>query len=402
MLKVGRNEPCPCNSGKKFKKCHGLRPSEVPSIIQTLPFVQKTADIKLPTLPGMSLNLIMQAGYKDRRSLKNVSNLPGNYKVTFTLSRPGFAPVDDRHISASQHLSGDSHLAIASPALEYSDGTKYDYDSLLFEVKTVNGNFTFKGLANEKGMLGKIESEEFHAATFADAAARSLHALAPTLSSISASLDVPVNVYQTEVVELRTNTRLITARGPFKEVIGWIPPVDNASVEQQKYLSLYREALNSTSSNYSFLCFYRIVEGLRHHRETTRAAVVKAALQKGEKPQALLSERIPSEVADQTQWLNSLYSKPQGWDEEALKAVFIPEIVGKKLSHVIDKGQALHVLRNKISHAVLESDKPVISIDNSLDVAEVEKWLPVVKFIARYLLLDEFPDVAGSSTRASG
>jgi uncharacterized protein YecA (UPF0149 family) len=21
--KVGRNEPCPCGSGKKFKKCHG-------------------------------------------------------------------------------------------------------------------------------------------------------------------------------------------------------------------------------------------------------------------------------------------------------------------------------------------------------------------------------------------
>ncbi|MCW8206084.1 hypothetical protein D8B24_03200 [Verminephrobacter aporrectodeae subsp. tuberculatae] len=21
--KVGRNEPCPCNSGLKFKKCHG-------------------------------------------------------------------------------------------------------------------------------------------------------------------------------------------------------------------------------------------------------------------------------------------------------------------------------------------------------------------------------------------
>ena len=24
--KVGRNEPCPCGSGKKFKKCHGRRP----------------------------------------------------------------------------------------------------------------------------------------------------------------------------------------------------------------------------------------------------------------------------------------------------------------------------------------------------------------------------------------
>lgn len=25
--KVGRNEPCPCNSGKKFKKCCLLRPN---------------------------------------------------------------------------------------------------------------------------------------------------------------------------------------------------------------------------------------------------------------------------------------------------------------------------------------------------------------------------------------
>ena len=23
--KVGRNEPCPCGSGKKFKKCHGAQ-----------------------------------------------------------------------------------------------------------------------------------------------------------------------------------------------------------------------------------------------------------------------------------------------------------------------------------------------------------------------------------------
>ncbi len=23
MRDVGRNDPCPCNSGKKFKKCHG-------------------------------------------------------------------------------------------------------------------------------------------------------------------------------------------------------------------------------------------------------------------------------------------------------------------------------------------------------------------------------------------
>ncbi|MDK2868264.1 MAG: preprotein translocase subunit SecA, partial [Clostridiales bacterium] len=24
--KVGRNDPCPCGSGKKYKKCHGMYP----------------------------------------------------------------------------------------------------------------------------------------------------------------------------------------------------------------------------------------------------------------------------------------------------------------------------------------------------------------------------------------
>src|SRR5438128_1602370 len=28
MDKVGRNEPCPCSSGKKFKKCHGSSATE--------------------------------------------------------------------------------------------------------------------------------------------------------------------------------------------------------------------------------------------------------------------------------------------------------------------------------------------------------------------------------------
>jgi hypothetical protein len=27
--KIGRNEPCPCGSGKKYKKCHGAFPELV-------------------------------------------------------------------------------------------------------------------------------------------------------------------------------------------------------------------------------------------------------------------------------------------------------------------------------------------------------------------------------------
>ena len=30
FMKVGRNEPCPCGSGRKFKKCHGLRSAAFP------------------------------------------------------------------------------------------------------------------------------------------------------------------------------------------------------------------------------------------------------------------------------------------------------------------------------------------------------------------------------------
>ena len=31
--KVGRNDPCPCGSGKKYKQCHGLnQPSETPGV----------------------------------------------------------------------------------------------------------------------------------------------------------------------------------------------------------------------------------------------------------------------------------------------------------------------------------------------------------------------------------
>lgn len=33
-MKIGRNEPCPCGSGKKFKKCHNSPRSELPFLIQ--------------------------------------------------------------------------------------------------------------------------------------------------------------------------------------------------------------------------------------------------------------------------------------------------------------------------------------------------------------------------------
>jgi hypothetical protein len=77
--------------------------------------------------------------------------------------------------------------------------------------------------------------------------------------------------------------------------------------------------------------------------------------------------------------------------------VFISEVVSKRIRHLIDKGEHLHKLRNKIAHAVVDSGEPIISIDVGPDIEEVEKWLPITKFIARYLLLESFPDILKST-----
>jgi uncharacterized protein len=36
MEKAGRNDPCPCGSGKKFKKCHGRQSGSKPIQAQVL------------------------------------------------------------------------------------------------------------------------------------------------------------------------------------------------------------------------------------------------------------------------------------------------------------------------------------------------------------------------------
>ncbi len=41
MSEVGRNEPCPCGSGKKFKRCHGF--NEVPAPVAAAPAQEEQA-----------------------------------------------------------------------------------------------------------------------------------------------------------------------------------------------------------------------------------------------------------------------------------------------------------------------------------------------------------------------
>lgn len=397
MSKIGRNQPCPCGSGKKFKRCHGSSENKpVPSTSSPLnPTSEKQprADLGFPGLPGAHQHLLMRAYFSDPNDPRNLGGpegMPGQYKVIFTLNRPGFALAAENHFLPASNLTGDSHLAIAKPALTFLDGR--EFDKLYFGCNTPNGRFGFYGLPNEKGFLAKIESDLFDAAHFSDAALKAHQAMMPVLSGMSVYWDVPVNVYQMDVTEVRTGSLRISIRMPFREVPGGMPPIE-LSEEHQKYASLYREALNSNSSNYQFLCLYRIIEGLRERRQRIRSEAAREAKQKGESPPIYPEEKIPSTRSQQREFLNSVFPQPRRWSDEALALVFIEKSVDRRIGNLIHKGEELHNLRNQIAHAVLDSGEGVISIDKGLDIDKVEAWLPLTKLLARYLLKEAFPDM---------
>ena len=397
MTKIGRNEPCPCGSGKKFKRCHGAAENEAlpstPSSLSATSRKQPQANLGFPGLPGARQHLLMRHYFNDPNDPRNLGGpggIPGKYKVTFTLNRPGFALAAENHFLPASNLRGDSHLGIAKPALTFLDGQ--DSDKLYFECNTPNGRFGFLGIPNDKGFLAKIESESFHAAHFSDAALKAHHAIMPVLSGMSVYLDVPVNVYQMDVTEVRTGSLRISISMPFREVPGGMPPIE-LSEEHQKYASLYREALNSNSSNYQFLCLYRVIEGLRERRQRLRSEAAREAKETGASPPIYPEEKIPSTRAQQREFLNSVFPQPRKWSDEALASVFIEKSVDRRIGNLIHKGEELHSLRNQIAHAVLDSGEGIISIDNGLDIDKVEAWLPITKLLARYLLKEAFPDM---------
>lgn len=94
--------------------------------------------------------------------------------------------------------------------------------------------------------------------------------------------------------------------------------------------SLYREALNSNSSNYQFLCLYRLIEGLRERRNRLRTQVALQAKSEGKQPPSYPEERIPTDRKDQLEWLNALYPTPRDWDAMALESVFKNQILGRR------------------------------------------------------------------------
>lgn len=75
-VRVGRNEPCPCGSGKKFKKCHGsvqsvhqrpesLQPKEKP-IIAGAVIDEVATDVTAPTAKQATARAMLAAKIPER------------------------------------------------------------------------------------------------------------------------------------------------------------------------------------------------------------------------------------------------------------------------------------------------------------------------------------------------
>lgn len=394
MGKVGRNEPCPCGSQKKYKKCCGVaaRSTEPLAIFTAEHPVTGPIRVDLPGLPGHRQTLILRNYFQDPndpRHSEDYQGEPGEYRVVFTLHRPGIPLRPEGNYAVAEHLQGDSHLIIAKPAHPHPALPEGTHMRIFSEID--GESFMFICQPNDKGFLGKIELQSITAEDYNNAVRKAFRGATFALSGMSFQYDVPLEIYQMDVVELRTNSVRFSMVTPFREMPFLGVPTQAPSQNFLKYASYYREGLSSNSVNYQFLCFYKIIEGIRKRRQRLKKTAVDAAKIRAEKLLSLNEERIPETREEQVKWLNSIFATQREWDDLALKSSFPEEALGKKITRLISEDDQLDTVRNGIAHAILRSEEPTLSIDDASSLELVNKWLPLTKWIARHLLNQEFP-----------
>ena len=314
---------------------------------------------------------------------REAAGCPGKYKVIVTLSRPRYVAASETVYKWAEDLKGDSHLAITRPA--YTPPNSPDAVKIKVRVWGENGFYLeYNGTPNEKGYLGKLESEPFDANDFRDAEVKAYTPLLPILSNWSVHLDIPIDVAQIEVAELRTGARTGRLFTPPAESgfavngeLTFKPGSDFAH-----YASLYREALNSNSAPYRYLCLFKIIEAIRTRRERLANEAVKS----GQKPRSLV-ERVPALETDFQKYLVPIYHVRE-WHSLALIQVFPPAIKGKKFNQIID--DELRPLRNEVAHGIMDSGELGISADDLVKVEKVNFWLPLTRTMVRRMLKNDF------------
>jgi hypothetical protein len=141
--------------------------------------------------------------------------------------------------------SGDSYLMIPQAC---------DH----FRVDTSLG--PFKISKNKVGRFSYIEMDCV-AGNLVEARSKFIEAVYPALDHFSYTMNVCLVVVMIRIVDLTHNTIHIDCTAPYRVQI--VPNSQNRLfLEMKPVYSMYREAKNSESDFYKFLCFYKIMEGL--------------------------------------------------------------------------------------------------------------------------------------------
>lgn len=386
-----RNQPrpqkrCWCGSGKKEKNCHGPRVS-----LETAPGAGPIAHPPETTKkPGEAVSPWGVAGEESKIIVAPIlkgASVPtpaeiggqrGMHRVQFLLARPGYPIRKEREYKFIDDVMGTSHLKIVKPEVER--GSK-DADQLLLQLR--GKNYQLVGLADKNGFLGKLICE-LEADSNQAAEMEAYGSLAPFLSAWSMNADIPIHVETIQVTNLTTQISFLRVVTPHFEMNfpGGTHPffLD----EFCQYASIYREGLNTNSTFYRFLCFYKIIESLI----VKRGREAKAKKLAGENPRRPY-EVIPEEPDDILALLRRLYPWRATWDQLAITQTFPSEALGKKITAIRDKH--FTPLRVGIAHGLLDSGEITVVLDKMEYIQAVNKWLPLCRICARWMLLNDFP-----------
>jgi len=327
----------------------------------------------LPSLPGLPEYYTVVPVSNGNEPPGGPAGGPGEYQVIFVLTRFE-GQFSELQVNLPPTELGDSYIKLATPAPAVSTNHQEDGRRI---------DFTFH--LNERGFVGRAISAPFVAQNFADAETAAYRSLAPLLSAWSVLLDVPIRIFRTHIEELKTHSRCVMHLVPFPEIT--FQPAAGGHLDEhfRFYASLYREGLNSNSPPYQYLCFYKIAEGIRLRRER----VDREALEAGRVPKRE-PERLPATYTEAPSWLNALFAVARQWEDFSLRATIPEEVLGKKINAVLDS--TLEDLRDDIAHALTQAGEFRMSADTALHSAEIQKWLPLLRCIARLLLKVEFPN----------
>lgn len=386
---------CWCGSGKKQKNCH---PGEEPRSARraaTAPSAAVQGSVMTPPAPAITKEprvashpwgfpgeehkiWVVPVMKGEENKPHSLAGKPGKYRVQLLLSKPGHPMGREREFSFIDKIVGTSHVQIAKPESE-----RGEHDVAKLRLGLHGKNYFVTAETNKDGFIGKFVAE-LDANDMNQAEDEVYGTLAPFLSAWSMNADIPVNVETIQVTEVGTTMSSLRVVTPHFDMNLPTAPPPFFMDEFCQYASIYREGLNTNSGFYRFLCFYKIIESLIAKRGKD-AKTRKAA---GQDPRQVY-ETIPADEKSRLELLGRLYPWRSSWDTMALEQVFPREVHGLKATAIRDR--YLRPLRLGIAHALLDQGEITVVIDKMEYIKAVNKWLPLCRLIARWMLLTNFP-----------